>query len=223
MNSQKDNLKSKGIQKTPFIDSKKNDNVEIESLHNSIPMLKSCQTNLQPKSKKEKIIYMFYEEKIKQESIALEIGCSQQYVSKLIKQDSRYIKFKEQQKLENAENRKRYQKEYQSEYSKTRIRKRTKENKEYRALQAQLAQDGQELSYKKKLNDLAFVKCNSSIYETTENGDIKLKDEMKGKVTYNVPKRIKVEKVMFMEKSYCGTKVNYASIDKYLKRKEVFK
>ena len=115
------------------------------------------------------------------------------------------------------------QKEYQSEYSKTRIRKRTKENKEYRALQAQLAQDGQELSYKKKLNDLAFVKCNSSIYETTENGDIKLKDEMKGKVTYNVPKRIKVEKVMFMEKSYCGTKVNYASIDKYLKRKEVFK
>ena len=215
----RDTDKEKGIQMTPI----KKESVEIENLHNSISMLKSCQTNLQPKSKKEKIIYMFYEEKIKQEKIASEIGCSQQYVSKIIKKDNRYIQFKGQQKLENAENRKRYQKEYQSEYCKTRIRRKAKENEEYRALQAQLALDGQELSYKKKLNDLAFVKCNSSIFETTENGNIKLKDEMKGKVTYNVPKRIKVEKVMFMEKSYCGTKVNYASIDKYLKRKEVFK
>ena len=215
----RDTDKEKGIQMTPI----KKESVEIENLHNSISMLKSCQTNLQPKSKKEKIIYMFYEEKIKQEKIASEIGCSQQYVSKIIKKDNRYIQFKGQQKLENAENRKRYQKEYQSEYCKTRIRRKAKENEEYRALQAQLALDGQELSYKKKLNDLAFVKCNSSIFETTENGNIKLKDEMKGKVTYNVPKRIKVEKVMFMEKSYCGTKVNYASIDKYLKRKEVCK
>ena len=96
----RDTDKEKGIQMTPI----KKESVEIENLHNSISMLKSCQTNLQPKSKKEKIIYMFYEEKIKQEKIASEIGCSQQYVSKIIKKDNRYIQFKGQQKLENAEN-----------------------------------------------------------------------------------------------------------------------
>lgn len=66
---------------------------------------------------------LYINKMIKQESIATEIGCSQQYISKIVKQDSRYEEFKKQQKLENAEYRKQYQKDYQSEYSKTRIRK----------------------------------------------------------------------------------------------------
>lgn len=207
----------KGIQKTP----NKNTNVEIDIVHNSIPMLKSCQTNLQPMTKKEIILNMFYEEKIKQESIATEFGCSQQYISKIIRQDPRYKEFKKQQKLENAEYRKQYQKDYQTEYGKTRIRKSAKELAEYQALQVQLAQDGQELSFKKKMDDLTFAKCNRSIYETTNDGNLKLKDDMKGKVTYDVPKRIKVEKPVIVERAHYGTKVNYASIDKHFKRKGV--
>jgi transcriptional regulator with XRE-family HTH domain len=210
----------KGLQKTPDTSKQEIKNVETENLYNNTPMSKSCQTNLQPTTKKEEILNMFYNKKIKQESIATEIGCSQQYVSKIIKQDSRYKEFKKQQRLENAEYRKQYQKDYQSEYSKTRIRKSKKELEEYNALQAQLAQDGQELSYKKEMNDITFAKCNSSIYETTRSGNIKLKDDMKGKVTYNVPKRIKVEKTIILERAHYGTKVDYASIDKFYNRKE---
>ena len=211
----------KGVQKTPIKNKQELNNVENDNLHYSTPMLKSCQTNLQPTTKKEQILNMFYNEKIKQESIATEIGCSQQYISKIVKLDPRYKDFKEQQKLENAEYRKQYQKDYQSEYGKTRIRKTAKELAEYQALQVQLAQDGQELSYKKKMNDLTFAKCNRSIYETTSDGNLKLKDDMKGKVTYNVPKRIKVEKPIIVERAHYGTKVDYASIDKHYKRKEV--
>jgi len=211
----------KGIQKTPIKNKQKEENVEIDNLHYSTPMLKSCQTNLQPTTKKEQILNMFYVEKVKQESIASEIGCSQQYISKIIRQDPKYKEFKEQQKLENAEYRKQYQKDYQAEYGKTRVRKTAKELAEYQALQVQLAQDGQELSYKKKMDDLTFSQCNRSIYETTSDGNLKLKDDMKGKVTYNVPKRIKVEKPIIVERTHYGTKVDYASIDKHYKRKEV--
>ena len=46
-------------------------------------------------SNKDKILKMYYEEKLKQNDIATLLGISQSYVSQIIKNDIRYNSFKE--------------------------------------------------------------------------------------------------------------------------------
>ena len=64
-----------------------------------------------------------------------------------------------------------------------------KEDNSYEQLQAQLKQDSIELSYYSGvMNDYAYVKANSSIYENDKNGNKKL---IKGiNVGYDVPKAV---------------------------------
>ena len=59
-----------------------------------------------------KICELYFSQHQKQNDIATAVGVSQQYVSKVIKADSRYQKEKETRKQENQENRRNKQAQY---------------------------------------------------------------------------------------------------------------
>ena len=133
---------------------------------------------------RENILDLYFNKHLKQKEIATIVGVSKQYVSKVIKADSRYSEEKQTRKDENAIKRKDYLKEYYKNYDKPKI-----EDNSYEQLQALLYQDSLELSYSSSnINDYAFAKYNSSIYHRDKNGNLKLNKGIK--VGNDVPKTI---------------------------------
>ena len=133
---------------------------------------------------RENILDLYFNKHLKQIEIATIVGVSKQYVSKVIKADSRCKKEKQTRKDENAIKRKDYLKEYYKNYDKSKI-----EDNSYEQLQALLYQDSLELSYSSSnINDYAFAKYNSSIYHRDKNGNLKLNKGIK--VGNDVPKTI---------------------------------
>lgn len=111
--------------------------------------------------RKEQILDLYFNMHFQQTEISNMLNVSQQYISKIVKKDERFKTEKDYRKSQNAEKRKVYQKEYQKNY----IRKK-EEDLSFQQLQAQLAQDAKELSYKAhNLSTYALKKANSSIYE----------------------------------------------------------
>ena len=132
----------------------------------------------------ENILDLYYNKHFKQKDIATMVGVSKQYVSKVIKADSRCKEEKQNRKNENAIKRDNYMKEYFKDYNRPK-----KEDNSYEQLQALLYQDSLELSYSSSnMNDYAFAKCNSSIYHRDKNGNLKLNKGIK--VSSDVPKKI---------------------------------
>ena len=133
---------------------------------------------------RENILDLYFNKHLKQKEIATIVGVSKQYVSKVIKADSRYSEEKQTRKDENAIKRKDYLKEYYKNYDRPK-----KEDNSYEQLQALLYQDSLELSYSSNnINDYAFAKHNSSIYHRDKNGNLKLNKGIK--VGNDVPKTI---------------------------------
>ena len=132
----------------------------------------------------ENILDLYYNKHLKQKDIATIVGVSKQYVSKVVKTDSRFKEEKQTRKEKNAIQRKDYMKEYFKSYDRPK-----KEDNSYEQLQALLYQDSIELSFSSSnVNDYAFAKYNSSIYHRDKNGNLKL---IKGiKVGSDVPKTI---------------------------------
>ena len=132
----------------------------------------------------ENILDLYFNKHLKQKEIATIVGVSKQYVSKIIKADSRCKEEKQTRKDENAIKRKDYLKEYYKNYDRPKI-----EDNSYEQLQALLYQDSLELSYSSNnINDYAFAKYNSSIYHRDKNGNLKLNKGIK--VGNDVPKTI---------------------------------
>ena len=90
----------------------------------------------------ENILDLYYNKHLKQIDIATKIGVSKQYVSKVVKADTRFQQEKDNRKAENKTNRKEYLKNYFKTYERP-----SKEDNSYEQLQAQLNQDTLELSY----------------------------------------------------------------------------
>lgn len=133
---------------------------------------------------RENILDLYFNKHLKQIEIATIVGVSKQYVSKVIKADSRYAEEKQTRKDENAIKRKDYLKEYYKNYDRPKI-----EDNSHEQLQALLYQDSLELSYSSNnINDYAFAKHNSSIYHRDKNGNLKLNKGIK--VGNDVPKTI---------------------------------
>ena len=133
---------------------------------------------------RENILDLYFNKHLKQKEIATIVGVSKQYVSKVIKADSRYAEEKQTRKDENAIKRKDYLKEYYKNYDRPKI-----EDNSYEQLQVLLYQDSLELSYSSSnINDYAFAKYNSSIYHRDKNGNLKLNKGIK--VGNDVPKTI---------------------------------
>lgn len=133
---------------------------------------------------RENILDLYFNKHLKQKEIATIVGVSKQYVSKVIKADSRCKEEKQTRKDENAIKRKDYLKEYYKNYNRPKI-----QDNSYEQLQALLYQDSLELSYSSSsINDYAFAKYNSSIYHRDKNGNLTLNKGIK--VGNDVPKTI---------------------------------
>lgn len=132
----------------------------------------------------ENILDLYYNKHLKQKDIATAVGVSKQYVSKVVKADSRHKQEKQTRKDENNIKRQSYMREYFKSYDRPK-----KEDNSYEQLQALLYQDSLELSYSSSnMNDYAFAKYNSSIYHRDKNGNLRLNKGMK--VGSDVPKTI---------------------------------
>ena len=70
---------------------------------------------------RENILDLYFNKHLKQKEIATIVGVSKQYVSKVIKADSRCKKEKQTRKDENAIKRKDYLKEYYKNYDRPKI------------------------------------------------------------------------------------------------------
>ena len=103
------------------------------------------------------ICELYYSQHQKQENIATAVGVSQQYVSKVIKADSRYQKEKETRKQENQENRRNKQAQY--------IRnKKEQEMREYEFLKYLQSCNSKEMSKRYLPNSEKLTKYDKALY-----------------------------------------------------------
>lgn len=138
-------------------------------------------------NKKEKIIALFFEDKLSTIEIANKLHITKQYVSKIVRQDLRYAKEREDRKLKNKEKQKQRVKNYI--YNK---REKEKQERLNAIVETQHIQASCELSGRKTINNKAFRNWNSSIYEYhNKTKEYRIKKEFEHKATYAAPKKIK--------------------------------
>lgn len=151
--------------------------------------------------KKERILDLFFNEHLKQVEIAKIVDVKKQYVSKIVKADSRYEKAKQNKIEENAIKRKEYLKDYYKTYKRPK-----QEDNSYEILKAQQNQDSLELSYYNSgyINDYAFAKWNISAYHRNKKGNLVLNKGLN--VGFDVPRtinmNIKVQTQKFKHRCY---------------------
>ena len=133
---------------------------------------------------KEQILDLYYNEHLKQKEIADIVDTSTQYVSKVVRADSRIKQEKECRKQTNSEKRKIYMQNYFKTYNRPK-----KEDSAYQQMIAQLEQDSLELSFRNNnISDYAFAKWNPNAYHTNSKGNLVLNRNLK--VGFDVPKAI---------------------------------
>ena len=139
-------------------------------------------------TKKEKIIIFYYEQKLNTIAISNKLNVSKQYVSKILKTDIRYKEEKNRRKEIN----KIEQQNRKVKYNKKRRNKNRENNEQIDAnLNLLHIQDSIELSSRRTINNRAFRNWNPSIYKFHDRTkEYRLKEEMKDKVSYAVPKKI---------------------------------
>ena len=146
---------------------------------------------------KDDIIEMYYTNHLKQVDIAKFLSVSKQYVSEVIKADSRYKEEKEFRKRLNAEKRIQYLQDYFKTYCRKKKEDITKEE-----LEAIHNQDVMELSYYPEMSDEQFARNNLSIYHTNKVGNLVV--DSKIIVPSDVPKTInRNRKVPTQKYKYC--------------------
>ena len=136
-------------------------------------------------SKKDKILNLFYNEHLQQIDIAKMLNVSKQYVSKIVKADSRYENAKQNKLKVNAIKRQEYLKEFFKNYKRPK-----QDDNTYEQLKAQQNQDSLELSYNNNgyINDYAFSKWNLGAYHINKKGNLILNKGLN--VGFDVPKTI---------------------------------
>ena len=121
---------------------------------------------------KQTIIRLYYDEHKRPSEIALIIGKTPQYVSKIATKDKRYKAEKQYRKRKSLEKKKAYNREY----NKTHV--------------ATIDRDNKILSTKTEMSDIDFVKWNRSIFGYAKNSShLVLKKGIK--VTADVPRIVK--------------------------------
>jgi hypothetical protein len=134
---------------------------------------------------KENIINLFYIEHLKVKEIADKINKTSAYVTKIVKQDARYIKEKEFRKAISKDNRK----IAQNNFIKAK-REKQKIEDNYAFVQSQHLQATMELSKSKHLTNESYRKWNSSAYHYNPSKRRYEFDESIGR-SIDVPKYIK--------------------------------
>lgn len=137
-------------------------------------------------SNKENIIVLFFEEKLSIIEIADKLNITKQYVSKIVRKDIRYIEERENRKLKNKEKQKKRVKNYI--YNKRRNERQERLNA---IVEMQHIQASCELSERNTINNRAYRNWNSSIYVyNNSKKEYQIKEELKNKTSYAIPKKI---------------------------------
>lgn len=138
-------------------------------------------------SVKDEIIALYYDKKMTNKLISIKLNVSSQYITKIVKTDNRYIDEKIRRKNENLIKRKVQKNEYIK-----RKRQILKNERLNDFVELQHRQASGELSGKHTINNRAFKKWNSSIYDYHgRTNEFRVKEEFKDKTSYAVPKKIK--------------------------------
>lgn len=131
---------------------------------------------------KDRIINMYFNEKMKQKEIADKLHISKYKVSRIVSKNNMYLEEKERRKIENQEKHK--NKKIEAIYL-----KRKKAQIENEILRKQHIQASLELSSSSTISNRAFKKWNSSIYRY--NPKTKSYNVKSGiGLSYNIPKKI---------------------------------
>ena len=122
-------------------------------------------------TKKEKIKTLYYEERLNIVIISEKLHISKQYVSKVIRNDTRYELEKTRRKDENAIKQK---------------------QRNIQCGEMQHFQATSELFGRRTINNRAFRNWNPSIYQFhNRSKEYRVKQDFKDKVSYAVPKKVK--------------------------------
>lgn len=133
----------------------------------------------------EKIIDLFYIQHFKVKKIAENLSVSSAYITKIIKQDNRYMQEKEFRKQQSKINRKIAQNKF---IKNKRDNKRIEDN--YETVESQHIQASKELSKSSYLTNENYRKWNSSAYKYNPSKNRYEFDDKLGR-SYAVPKYIK--------------------------------
>lgn len=135
----------------------------------------------------EEILKKYFEEHMKQKDIAEFFKVSNEYVSKVVRKDSRHQEEKQRRHQEAKLRKAKYNKEYLETYK----RKKDKSDKEdYDKLQALLDSDARQMSrHSLGISTDSFVKSNLGAYKQDEDGNLILDDKIK--TSYALPKKYK--------------------------------
>lgn len=137
---------------------------------------------------KQEILDLYYGEHMRPVDIAPIVKKSPQYVSKVVKKDSRYESEKEYRHIQSSEKKKAYNRKYYKTY--VRNAKEKEDRELYYKLLATINKDNQILSTKTEISDIDFAKWNRSIYGYSKKfSDLVLKKGIN--VTKDVPRKIR--------------------------------
>lgn len=109
---------------------------------------------------KTQILNMYFAEHKKQAEIAESLGVSQQYVSKVIKADDRYVKEKETRKIQHQQKRKETKAQYQKQHKQNKY-----DDIEYQRLLLLQRQHAIDISGKTRFFDSNVVKTETTIWK----------------------------------------------------------
>lgn len=137
-------------------------------------------------SKKEKILILYFTDKLNIIEISSFLDVTKQYVSKIIRNDPRYI----DEKLRRKEANKLKQVERVKSYIKQQRKNRNEDIARY-IMEFQHNQAAAELSGRKTINNRAFRNWNSSIYKfNNRTKEFIINKDFRDKVSYATPKKI---------------------------------
>ena len=145
------------------------------------------------------ILDKYYNEHDKPTDIAKELNVHPSYITKIIKNDTRYIKEKEYRAEISRENRKIEKRDW------IRNKRQSESDKQlYEFVKQQHIESSKELSYSSEMSDLAFIKWNSSAYHRNSKGNLVI--DRKLKVVSDIPKSINMNikiPTQKYKKKYC--------------------
>ena len=145
------------------------------------------------------ILDKYYNEHDKPTNIAKELNVNPSYITKIIKNDIRYIQEKEYRTKLSKENRKIAKREW------IRNKRQSETDKKlYEFVKKQHIEASKELSYSSEISDLAYRKWNSSAYHRNSKGNLII--DRKLKVGSDVPKSINMNikiPTQKYKKKYC--------------------
>lgn len=118
------------------------------------------------KSNKDEILRLYFEEKLKQVEIAKKLNISNNAVSKTLKSDSRFLKEKEQRKVQNKI---KHNKEIQRRVENKR---KEKSSLDLQILKVMHEQASLELSERMHLSNIAYRNWNLSVFSYNEKKKI---------------------------------------------------